>query len=90
MLLFRYKRKEFKMKYEYLFVILFGIYLLYYVLAVYNGVIKMKDKKCWYLVHVSVMKIMIATAIALGAMFILQSYRIDSLQKELSIYESKN
>lgn len=75
------------MKYEYLFLFLFGIYLLYYILAVYNGVIKMKDKKCWYLVHVSVMKIMIATAIALGAMFIIQSYRIDSLQKELSIYE---
>lgn len=89
MLLFRYKRKELKMKYEYLFVFLFGIYLLYYVVAVYNGVIKMKDKKCWYLVHVSVMKIMIATAIALGAMFIIQSYRIDSLQKELSIYESQ-
>lgn len=78
------------MKYEYLFVFLFGMYLLYYVIAVYNGVIKMKDKKCWYLVHVSVLKIIIATAIALGGMFIIQSYRIDSLQKELSIYESKN
>lgn len=78
------------MKYEYLFVFLFGMYLLYYVIAVYNGVIKMKDKKCWYLVHVSVLKIIIATAIALGAMFIIQSYRIDSLQKELSIYERKN
>lgn len=74
------------MKYEYLFLFLFGIYII----VVYNGVIKMKDKKCWYLVHVSVMKIMIATAIALGAMFIIQSYRIDSLQKELSIYEAKN
>lgn len=78
------------MKYEYLFVFLFGMYLLYYVIAVYNGVIKMKDKKCWYLVHVSVMKIMIATAIALGAMFIIQSYRIDSLKKEVQYYESKN
>lgn len=78
------------MKYEYLFVFLFGMYLLYYVIAVYNGVIKMKDKKCWYLVHVSVLKIIIATAIALCGMFIIQSYRIDSLQKELSIYERKN
>lgn len=90
MIIFRYKRKEYNMKYEYLFVFLFGMYLLYYVIAVYNGVIKMKDKKCWYLVHVSVFKILIATAIALGAMFIIQSYRIDSLQKELSIYERKN
>lgn len=78
------------MKYEYLFVFLFGIYLLYYIIAVYNGVVKMKDKRSWYLVNESVLKILIATAIALGVMFIIQSYRIDSLQKELSIYESKN
>lgn len=78
------------MKYEYLFVFLFGIYLLYYVIAVYNGVAKMQDKRSWYLVNESVLKILIATAIALGVMFIIQSYRIDSLQKELSIYESKN
>lgn len=77
------------MKYEYLFLFLFGIYILYYIIAVYNGVIKIKDKKCWYLVHVSVMKIMIATAIALGAMFIIQSYRIDVLKKEVQYYESK-
>lgn len=50
----------------------------------------MKDKRTWYLVNESVLKILIATAIALGVMFIIQSYRIDSLQKELSIYESKN
>lgn len=78
------------MKFEYLFVFLFGMYLLYYVIAVYNGIAKMKDKKAWYLVNESVLKILIATAIALGVMFIIQSYRIDSLQKELSIYESKN
>lgn len=78
------------MKYEYLFVFLFGMYLLYYVIAVYKGIAKMKDKKAWYLVNESVLKILIATAIALGVMFIIQSYRIDSLQKELSIYESKN
>lgn len=77
------------MKYEYLFVFLFGMYLLYYFIAVYNGVIKMKDKKCWYLVHVSVFKILIATAIALGAMFIIQSYRVDSLKKEVQYYESQ-
>lgn len=77
------------MKYEYLFVFLFGMYLLYYVIAVYNGAIKMKDKKYWYLVHVSVLKILIATAIALGAMFIIQSYRIDSLKKEVQYYESQ-
>ena len=49
----------------------------------------MKDKKSWYLVNESVLKILIATAIALGALFIIQSYRIDSLQKELRIYESQ-
>lgn len=78
------------MKFEYVALFLFGIYLLYYLIAVYNGVAKMKDKKSWYLVNESVLKILIATAIALGALFIIQSYRIDSLHKELSIYESKN
>ena len=78
------------MKYEYLFVFLFGIYLLYYVIAVYNGVVKMKDKKSWYLVNESVLKILIATAIALGAMFIIQSYRIDELKKEVECYESES
>lgn len=77
------------MKFEYVALFLFGIYLLYYLIAVYNGVSKMKDKKSWYLVNESVLKILIATAIALGALFIIQSYRIDSLQKELRIYESK-
>jgi len=78
------------MKFEYVALFLFGIYLLYYLIAVYNGVAKMKDKKSWYLVNESVLKILIATAIALGALFIIQSYRIDSLQKELRIYESQN
>lgn len=78
------------MKFEYVALFLFGIYLLYYLIAVYNGVAKMKDKKSWYLVNESVLKILIATAIALGALFIIQSYRIDSLQKELRVYESKN
>lgn len=78
------------MKFEYVALFLFGIYLLYYLIAVYNGVEKMKDKKSWYLVNESVLKILIATAIALGALFIIQSYRIDSLQKELRVYESKN
>lgn len=77
------------MKFEYVALFLFGIYLLYYLIAVYNGVSRMKDKKSWYLVNESVLKILIATAIALGALFIIQSYRIDSLQKELRIYESK-
>lgn len=78
------------MKFEYVALFLFGIYLLYYLIAVYNGVAKMKDKKSWYLVNESVLKILIATAIALGALFIIQSYRIDSLQKELRVYESQN
>lgn len=78
------------MKFEYVALFLFGIYLLYYLIAVYNGVARMKDKKSWYLVNESVLKILIATAIALGALFIIQSYRIDSLQKELRIYESQN
>lgn len=77
------------MKFEYVALFLFGIYLLYYLIAVYNGVSRMKDKKSWYLVNESVLKILIATAIALGALFIIQSYRIDSLQKELRVYESK-
>lgn len=77
------------MKFEYVALFLFGIYLLYYLIAVYNGVARMKDKKSWYLVNESVLKILIATAIALGALFIIQSYRIDSLQEELRIYESK-
>ena len=77
------------MKFEYVALFLFGIYLLYYLIAIYNGVAKMKDKKSWYLVNESVLKILIATAIALGALFIIQSYRIDSLQKELRVYESK-
>lgn len=77
------------MKFEYVALFLFGIYLLYYLIAVYNGIAKMKDKKSWYLVNESVLKILIATAIALGALFIIQSYRIDSLQKELRVYESK-
>lgn len=77
------------MKFEYVALFIFGIYLLYYLIAVYNGVAKMKDKKSWYLVNESVLKILIATAIALGALFIIQSYRIDSLQKELRVYESK-
>lgn len=77
------------MKFEYVALFLFGIYLLYYLIAVYNGVARMKDKKSWYLVNESVFKILIATAIALGALFIIQSYRIDSLQKELRVYESK-
>lgn len=77
------------MKFEYVALFLFGIYLLYYLIAVYNGVAKMKDKKSWYIVNESVLKILIATAIALGALFIIQSYRIDSLQKELRVYESK-
>lgn len=77
------------MKFEYVALFLFGIYLLYYLIAVYNGVAKMKDKKSWYLMNESVLKILIATAIALGALFIIQSYRIDSLQKELRVYESK-
>lgn len=78
------------MKYEYLFLFLFGIYLLYYIIAVYNGIAKMKDKKCWYLVHECVLKILVATAIAMGVMFIVQSYRIDSLMKEVQYYESES
>lgn len=78
------------MKYEYLFLFLFGIYLLYYIIAVYNGIAKMKDKKRWYLVHECVLKILVATAIAMGVMFIVQSYRIDSLMKEVQYYESES
>ena len=78
------------MKYEYLFLFLFGIYLLYYIIAVYNGIAKMEDKKCWYLVHECVLKILVATAIAMCVMFIVQSYRIDSLMKEIQCYESES
>ena len=78
------------MKFEYVALFLFGIYLLYYLIAVYNGVAKMKDKKSWYLVNESVLKILIVTAMFLGILFIFQTYRVDYYRKELRIYESKN
>lgn len=78
------------MKFEYVALFLFGIYLLYYLIAVYNGVARMKDKKSWYLVNESVLKILIVTAMFLGILFMLQTYRVDYYRKELSIYESKN
>lgn len=78
------------MKFEYVALFLFGIYLLYYLIAVYNGVAKMKDKKSWYLVNESVLKILIVTAMFIGILFMLQTYRVDYYRKELSIYESKN
>lgn len=78
------------MKFEYVALFLFGIYLLYYLIAVYNGVAKMKDKKSWYLVNESVLKILIVTAMFLGILFMLQTYRVDYYRKELRVYESKN
>ena len=78
------------MKFEYVALFLFGIYLLYYLIAVYNGVARIKDKKSWYLVNESVLKILIVTAMFLGILFMLQTYRVDYYRKELSIYESKN
>lgn len=78
------------MKFEYVALFLFGIYLLYYLIAVYNGVAKIKDKKSWYLVNESVLKILIVTAMFLGILFMLQTYRVDYYRKELRIYESKN
>lgn len=78
------------MRFEYVALFLFGIYLLYYLIAVYNGVARMNDKKSWYLVNESVLKILIVTAIFLGILFMLQTYRVDYYRKELSIYESKN
>ena len=78
------------MKFEYVALFLFGIYLLYYLIAVYNGVARMKDKKSWYLVNESVLKILIVTAMFLGILFMLQTYRVDYYRRELSIYESKN
>lgn len=78
------------MKFEYVALFLFGIYLLYYLIAVYNGVARMKDKKSWYLVNESVLKILIVTAMFLGILFMFQTYRVDYYRKELSIYESKN
>ena len=78
------------MKFEYVALFLFGIYLLYYVIVVYNGVAKIKDKKSWYLVNESVLKILIVTSIFLGIMFMLQAYRVDYYRKEVQYYESKN
>lgn len=78
------------MKFEYVALFLFGIYLLYYLISVYNGVARMKDKKSWYLVNESVLKILIVTAMFLGILFMFQTYRVDYYRKELSIYESKN
>ena len=78
------------MKFEYVALFLFGIYLLYYLIAVYNGVARMKDKKSWYLVNESVLKILIVTAMFLGILFIFQTYRVDYCRKEVQYYESKN
>lgn len=77
------------MKFEYVVLFLFGIYLLYYLIAVYNGVARMKDKKSWYLVNESVLKIMIVTAMFLGILFMLQTYRVDYYRKEVQYYENK-
>ena len=78
------------MKFEYVALFLFGIYLLYYLIAVYNGVARMKDKKSWYLVNESVLKILIVTAMFLGILFMLQTYRVDYYRKEVQYYESQN
>lgn len=78
------------MKFEYVALFLFGIYLLYYLIAVYNGVTRMKDKKSWYLVNESVLKILIVTGMFLGILFMLQTYRVDYYRKEVQYYESKN
>lgn len=77
------------MKFEYVALFIFGIYLLYYLIAVYNGVVKMKDKKSWYLVNESVLKILIVTSMFLGILFILQTYRVDYYRKEVQYYESE-
>lgn len=89
MLVFRYKRKELKMNFEYVALFLFGIYILYYIIAVYNGVSKMKDKKSWYLVNESVLKILIVTAMFLGILFMMQTYRVDYYRKEVQCHERK-
>ena len=78
------------MKFEYVALFLFGIYLLYYLIAVYNGVARMKDKKTWYLVNESVWKILIVTAMFLGILVMLQTYRVDYYRKEVQYYESQN
>lgn len=78
------------MKFEYASLFLFGIYMLYYLIAVYNGVAKMKDKKSWYLVNESVLKILIVTAMFLGILFMMQTYRVDYYRKEVQYYEKQN
>ena len=78
------------MKFEYVALFLFGIYLLYYLIAVYNGVARMKDKKSWYLVNESVLKILIVTAMFLGILFIFQTFRVDYYRKEVQYYESQH
>lgn len=78
------------MKFEYVSLFLFGIYMLYYLIAVYNGVAKMKDKKSWYLVNESVLKILIVTAMFLGILFMMQTYRVDYYRKEVQYYEKQN
>ena len=77
------------MKFEYVALFLFGSYMLYYLIAVYNGVVKMKYKKSWYLVNESVLKILIVTSMFLGILFILQTYRVDYYRKEVQYYESQ-
>lgn len=78
------------MKFENVALFLFGIYMLYYLIAVYNGVAKMKDKKSWYLVNESVLKILIVTAMFLGILFMMQTYRVDYYRKEVQYYEKQN
>lgn len=77
------------MKFEYVALFIFGIYLLYYLIAVYNGVSRIKDKKSWYLVNESVLKILIVTAMFLGILFMFQTYRVDYYRKEVQYYERK-
>lgn len=78
------------MKFEYVVLFLFGIYMLYYLIAVYNGVAKIKDKKSWYLVNESVLKILIVTAMFLAILFVMQTYRVDYYRKEVQYYEKQN
>lgn len=74
---------------EMMYMILASVYIFYVILAMYNGVVKMKDKKSWYLVNESVLKVLIATAIAFAMMFMFQTYKVDSLKKEVQYYERK-
>ena len=72
---------------ELIAITVFSIYMVYVILATYNGKITMNDRTQWYIVNVTVFKVFLATVAFMGIMLVAQSYRIDDLKKEVQSYE---